>query len=54
MFPPAGVISLSEDDLNDDEGGADNTAGLLQSSKDVFLNAAAYEFSSTFFRASLL
>ena len=47
----AGVITLSEDDLNDDEGGADNTAGLLQSSKDVFLNTAAYEFSATFFRA---
>ena len=47
----AGVISLSEDQLNDDEGGADNTAGLLQSSKDVFLNTAAYEFSATFFRA---
>ncbi|MFT7330560.1 MAG: hypothetical protein ACI848_000626 [Roseivirga sp.] len=47
----AGVVLLSEDDLNDDEGGADNTAGLLQSSKDIFLNTAAYEFSATFFRA---
>lgn len=46
----AGVVLLSEDDLNDDEGGADNTAGLLQSSRDVFLNTAAFEFSATFFR----
>jgi hypothetical protein len=45
------VISLSDEELSDDEGGADNTAGLLQSSKDVFLSTAAYEFSTTFFRA---
>ena len=45
------VISLSDDELNADEGVADNTAGLLQASRDVFLNTAAFEFSSTFFRA---
>jgi len=45
-----GMISLTEDELNDDTGGADNISGLLQSSKDVFLNTAAFEFSSTFFR----
>ncbi len=45
------VISLSDDELSDDAGGADNTAGLLQASRDVFLSTAAYEFSSTFFRA---
>lgn len=45
------VISLSDDELSDDEGGADNTAGLLQASRDVFSSTAAYEFSSTFFRA---
>ena len=44
------MISLTEDELNDDTGGADNISGLLQSSKDVFLNTAAFEFSSTFFR----
>ena len=45
------VISLSDDELNDDDGGADNTAGLLQASRDVFTSTAAYEFSATFFRA---
>ncbi len=45
------VISLSDEELNADEGSADNTAGLLQASRDVFLSIAAYEFSSTFFRA---
>jgi len=38
------TISLSDDELSDDEGGADNTAGLLQSSKDVFSRAAAFNF----------
>lgn len=45
-----GVISLSDDQLDEDEGTSDNVAGLLQASKDVFLNAAAYDFSTTFFR----
>ncbi|SDB60293.1 CarboxypepD_reg-like domain-containing protein [Flavobacteriaceae bacterium MAR_2010_188] len=45
------VISLSEDQLNSEEDGlVENMSGLLQSSKDVFLNAAAYDFSATFFR----
>ncbi|MEE9348807.1 MAG: carboxypeptidase-like regulatory domain-containing protein [Flavobacteriaceae bacterium] len=38
------TISLSDDELSDDEGAADNTAGLLQSSKDVFSRAAAFNF----------
>ncbi len=45
------VISLSDDELNDDDGGADNTAGMLQASRDVFSRTAAFEFSATFFRA---
>ena len=43
------VISLSAEELSTDEGAADNTAGLLQASKDIFLSTAAYEFSATFF-----
>lgn len=46
----AGLISLSEDELNDDTGGADNISGLLSSSRDVFSRTAAFEFSSSFFR----
>ncbi|NGX82935.1 TonB-dependent receptor [Aequorivita sp. KMM 9714] len=45
-----GVISLSDDQLDEDEGTSDNISGLLQASKDVFLNAASYDFSTTFFR----
>jgi hypothetical protein len=45
-----GVISLSEEELDQDEGTIFNISGLLFASKDVFLNAAAYDFSQTFFR----
>jgi hypothetical protein len=44
------TISLSEDELDEDSGIASNTSGLLQSSRDVFLRAAAFDFSATFFR----
>ena len=44
------VITLSDDELNDDAGGADNISGMLQSSQDVFQRTAAFEFSSSFFR----
>jgi len=43
------TITLTDDELNDDTGGADNISGLLQSSQDVFQNTAAFEFSSSFF-----
>ena len=46
----SGAISLSDAQLLDDENSADNVAGLLQASRDVFLNAAAFDFSQTFFR----
>ncbi len=38
------TITLTDTELDDDEGAADNTAGLLQSSKDVFTRAAAFNF----------
>ena len=45
------IISISDDNLNsEDDGLTDNVSGLLQSSRDVFLNAAAFDFSATFFR----
>lgn len=45
-----GIISLSEEQLDEDEGTASSVSGLLQASRDVFLNAASFDFSSTFFR----
>ncbi|HZW77687.1 MAG TPA: TonB-dependent receptor [Flavobacteriaceae bacterium] len=45
-----GIISLSEEQLDEDEGTASNVSGLLQASRDVFLSAASFDFSSTFFR----
>lgn len=45
------IIAISDDNLlGDDNGLVDNISGLLQSSRDVFLNAAAFDFSATFFR----
>ncbi len=45
-----GVISLSDNELDQDDGTSFNISGLLQASRDVFLNAAAFDFSATFFR----
>ena len=44
------TISLSDADLLSEESEFDNISGILQSSRDVFLNAAAFDFSQTFFR----
>ncbi|SFU68148.1 CarboxypepD_reg-like domain-containing protein [Pustulibacterium marinum] len=44
------LISLTESSLTDEGNGADVTSGLLQSSRDVYLNTAAFEFSQSFFR----
>ncbi|MBC8755172.1 carboxypeptidase regulatory-like domain-containing protein [Kordia sp. YSTF-M3] len=44
------LISLTDDELNDDSTAADNISGLLQSSRDIYLRTAAFEFGATFFR----
>jgi len=44
------IITLSDQELDEEEGGFDNVSGLLQATKDAFLNAAAFDFSQTFFR----
>ncbi len=45
-----GIISLSDSELSEDEGSIESISGLLQATRDVFLNAAAFDFSATFFR----
>ncbi len=40
----SGLISISENDLSDDDSGSESTTSLLQASKDAFLQAAAYNF----------
>lgn len=45
-----GVISLADNELSQVNGSFDNISGLLRATKDVFLNAAAFDFSPTFFR----
>ena len=44
------VLSLTDDELHTDTNASDNISGLLQASKDVYLKAAAFEFSASFFR----
>ncbi len=48
-----GVITLTSDDLTDDETGTNNSsiAGILQSSKDVYQRAVAYNFGQVWFKA---
>jgi hypothetical protein len=45
-----GIVSLTENDLSDDDNAANNVSGLLQATRDQFLRAAAFDFSATFFR----
>ena len=44
------TISLSEAELLGEDGEFDNISGILQSTRDVYLNAAAFDFGQTFFR----
>lgn len=44
------LIALTESNLTDEGNGADMTSGLLQASRDTYLNTAAFDFSSSFFR----
>ncbi|MEW7289590.1 carboxypeptidase-like regulatory domain-containing protein [Aquimarina sp. 2304DJ70-9] len=45
-----GVISLSDTELDENSDVSYNMAALLYANRDVFLNAAAFDFSATFFR----
>lgn len=44
------LITITENDLGDDNGNSESTAGLLQASRDVFMQAAAYNFGQARFR----
>lgn len=41
---------ITENELEDDESQADAMSGILQSSQDVFMRRAAFDFSSVFFK----
>lgn len=43
------IISLTDDELAQENEFVGNNAGLLQATKDVFLKAVAYDFSAVFF-----
>lgn len=44
------LVSLTENDLGDDNSGSENTSGLLQASRDVFQQAAAFNWGGARFR----
>lgn len=44
------LITITDDELNNDASAADNIAGLLQATRDIYLRTAAFEFSASFFR----
>lgn len=44
------LITLTENDLGDDNSGSENTAGLLQASRDVFQQAAAFNWGIARYR----
>ena len=45
-----GLITITDNDLGDDNSGSDNTAGLLQSSRDTYQQAAAFNWGQARFR----
>jgi hypothetical protein len=44
------LITLTESDLSDDDETVSLSAGILQATRDVFLNRAAFDFGQAFFR----
>ncbi|KUJ63067.1 TonB-dependent receptor [Flavobacteriaceae bacterium CRH] len=47
---PAALITLLDSDLSDDNSSSEMTSGLLQSSKDAFMQAAAFNWGQARFR----
>lgn len=45
-----GLITLTADELDDDESSAQSSVGLLQSSQDVFASTAAFDLGAYWFR----
>ncbi|MFE3848317.1 carboxypeptidase-like regulatory domain-containing protein [Flavobacterium sp. LB3P45] len=50
MEQQGSLIALTESDFSDDNSGSENTSGLLQSSKDAFQQAAAFNWGQARFR----
>ena len=44
------LVTITESDLGDDNSGSDNTAGLLQATRDVFQQASAFNWGQARFR----
>ena len=44
-----GLITITDNDLGDDNSGSENSAGLLQSSRDTYQQIAAFNWGQAFF-----
>lgn len=44
------LITITDNDLNDDNSGSESTAGILQSTRDVFQQSAAFNWGQSRFR----
>lgn len=44
------LIAITDNDLGDDNSGSESTAGLLQATRDAFMQAAAFDFGQARFR----
>ena len=47
-------VELSQDDIDSNNGEAENISGILSAGKDLFSRTAAYDFGSNFFRPRFL
>lgn len=50
LIDETAFIILSESEVEDDESSADAVSGLLQSSRDIFMRRAAFDFGQVFFK----
>jgi hypothetical protein len=44
------LVSIIDTELDDEDNGADNTSGLLQATRDIYMQRAAFDFGQAFFR----
>ncbi|MFY0603932.1 MAG: TonB-dependent receptor [Flavobacteriaceae bacterium] len=49
-FQDRSIITITDDELDDDSSASDNISGLLQATRDVYLRTAAFDFGGSFFR----
>lgn len=49
FLPEANVIELSDEDLDEEQGGSEMVSGFLQASRDIYFQRAAFDFGQAFY-----